>query len=233
VTDQNKEQFYLKTEFLERIAHELRGPAGVTLGALDEIDLALSDGNNSIEHLRPLFTMARRGVYRILRTSERLQRTAQLEKGTLDESRMPVDIKGLVSMAMDATKLVEARSNISVNFKPPALPFLVFVNSPLLVIAIAELILNAIRNADKKVTIEIKKTVENSVELWIIDDGNGFSGPWNRRFTTQSRRQGLGLSLSLVDDVIRAHDGNFFVEPAIHSNPPGARMRISLPLVMQ
>jgi signal transduction histidine kinase len=27
---------YLKTSFLEALAHELRGPSGVTLGALDD-----------------------------------------------------------------------------------------------------------------------------------------------------------------------------------------------------
>ena len=52
---------YLRTEFLERVAHELRGPSGVTLGAIDEMELLLGEDS---EKVKPLLSMARRGIRR-------------------------------------------------------------------------------------------------------------------------------------------------------------------------
>lgn len=55
-------QAYLRTTFLERIAHELRGPAGVAAGALDEIERVMGAQGDEV---RPFFSMARRGLRRI------------------------------------------------------------------------------------------------------------------------------------------------------------------------
>src|SRR5690606_33938923 len=82
---------YVRTELLERIAHELRGPAGVTLGALDEIERVLASVEG--EDARALLLMARRGIRRILRTAERLTRTAQLEAGPVQLSSAHHDVR--------------------------------------------------------------------------------------------------------------------------------------------
>src|SRR5689334_21052599 len=99
---------YLRTELLERIAHELRGPAGVTLGALDELEHALDDAQRDQHKL--LFAMARRGARRVLRTAERLTRTAQLEgSGIHAVPTAPTDLRGIVKQATEDAEAVEGR----------------------------------------------------------------------------------------------------------------------------
>src|SRR4051812_42731051 len=88
---------YLRTELLERIAHELRGPAGVTLGALDELEHAL--GAQAVEQNQMLFAMARRGARRVLRTAERLARTALLESASQHITPVPSDLGKIVKQA--------------------------------------------------------------------------------------------------------------------------------------
>ncbi|RYE87602.1 MAG: hypothetical protein EOO75_14265, partial [Myxococcales bacterium] len=105
------ENAYLRTQFLERVAHELRGPAGVTLGALAELEAALGD---RAAEFTPLLTMARRGVNRIVRSAERLQQTGQLSARRADFSRLEVDVAPLVGRAVTEAEGLEARRKVQV-----------------------------------------------------------------------------------------------------------------------
>lgn len=58
------------SDVLAHLAHDLRGSAGVILGALHELEVALGDGAREHE---AMFAMARRGVARIAVTANRLQ----------------------------------------------------------------------------------------------------------------------------------------------------------------
>ena len=108
----DESQTYLRTEFLERIAHELRGPAGVTRGALDEIERAL--GPRAAE-VKPFFAMARRGINRILRSADRLQRTAHFELRRENAARVPTDLRHIAAEATREAEEIESRRNIRVD----------------------------------------------------------------------------------------------------------------------
>ena len=216
---------YIKTEFLERIAHELRGPAGVTLGALDELDLALGSDSARVANL---ISMARRSVQRVLRTAERLQRTAQLESGDVEWQREQRDLRDIVRAAVVSVEAVEARKGIAIVVAPCENACMVDVDVAWVTSAVTELLLNAIRNA--KTTAEIGTSeLDGEVRVSVRDDGAGFSGPINQRFTPTSRRQGLGLSMSLVNDVATAHGGKLIIEETPAGEKSGARVHLSFP----
>ncbi|MFZ5896164.1 MAG: sensor histidine kinase [Myxococcota bacterium] len=217
---------YLKTEFLERIAHELRGPAGVTLGALDELDLALGSDSARVANL---IAMARRSVQRVLRTAERLQRTAQLEAGEVDWQRETRDLRDVVRAAIVSVEGLEARKGISVVVSLPDSACPAEVDLTWVTAAFSELLLNAIRNA--KTTAEVSVTQSGAeVRVTFSDDGPGFSGPVNKRFTPSGRRQGLGVSLSLVSDVAEAHGGKLIIDQQEGEDRKGARVHLTFPL---
>lgn len=56
--------------FLERAAHDIRGPAGVTLGALSELEQSL--GAEITPAQSSLLSMARRGMKRVLAVADQL-----------------------------------------------------------------------------------------------------------------------------------------------------------------
>jgi len=218
---------YLKTEFLERIAHELRGPAGVTLGALDELDLALGSESARVANL---LAMARRSVQRVLRTAERLQRVAQLEAGDVEWQRERRDLRDIVRAALVTVEGLEARKGIAVVVALSDTACMAEVDVPWVTSAVTELVLNAIRNA--KTTAEVNTALrDNEVRVSVTDDGGGFSGPVNKRFAPSGRRQGLGVSLSLVNDVARAHGGQLIIDPPEGEGKKGGSVHLSFPFL--
>jgi signal transduction histidine kinase len=200
-------QAYLRTTFLERIAHELRGPAGVAAGALDEIERIMGA---QADEVRPFFSMARRGLGRILRSADRLQRTAHFEGHARGGTQTPTDLRQLVAAAVREAEELEARRGVRVQVTACEQPCLVVADVPWVRAAVAELVCNAIRFARTNVSIDTR-LVDREASVTVIDDGPGFTGPVPRRFEPPFPRAGLGLSLPLVNDVVQAHGGRLSI----------------------
>jgi signal transduction histidine kinase len=222
----DRAHLYLRTTFLERIAHELRGPAGVAAGALDEIERAA--GSEATE-LKPFFAMARRGISRILRSADRLERTAHFEGRAPGGSRGPTDLRHLVAQAVREAEDLEARRGIRVQVAATDLPCLVLADVPWVRAAIAELVCNAIRYARTSVGVETA-LADGKARVTVTDDGPGFAGPVPHRFEPPFPRAGLGLSLPLVDDVVRTHAGEIAFRDRKSEGVSGTEVIVTLAL---
>ncbi len=216
---------YVRTEFLERVAHELRGPAGVTLGALDELELLMAEGSKDTA---ALLAMARRGVRRVLHTAERLQRTGWLERGDVQWAFVPVDLELLVHNAVRSAEQLEARRGVVVTTAGPEVPTFVHVDEPWMSLALAELVMNALAHARRAVHVASSAT-DDGVEISVTDDGAGFAGAPPPRFHPPRALRGLGLSLSLAGDVVMAHGGAIDLDVADDGTFRGARVRFLVP----
>lgn len=220
---------YLRTELLERIAHELRGPAGVTLGALDELEHAL-DGAQ-LEQNKVLLAMARRGARRVLRTAERLTRTALLEAGSA-LSRAPGDVAAICAQSVAESEQIEGRASVRVKTSFPDLPVLADIDASWLGLALAELVSQAIRCARRHVEVRVA-VVGDHIEVHVEDDRIALIPPPEQRFVTLEDRRDAALGWPLVCDVARAHAGTLRSE-ALHSEVgavKGARTTLTLPLL--
>jgi signal transduction histidine kinase len=198
---------YLRTTFLEALAHELRGPSGVTLGALDELELAL--GENAQQHAA-LFAMARRGVRRVLRTADRLSRTAQLEQSGPILSREETDLVTLVERATKEAELVEARRGVKLDLTMPEGRCMALVDPTWLGAAMAELVGAGLRSARKAVLIELQRAGD-AYRFVVCDDGVAAHLPRLRRFEPQDDRRDAGLAFPLAKEVAEAHAGELSV----------------------
>jgi signal transduction histidine kinase len=196
---------FLRTEFLDRIAHELRGPAGVTLGALDEIELALGD---AAEQSRPFLAMARRGAYKVLRTADRLTRTALLEGG-VQFHLVATDLRQLVRQAgVDAFRL-EERAKVQLDVVLPEEPITISMDAGWVQSAVTELISHAMHRAKSLVSVSITK----DHALVITNDGaNDTASIHTQRFESRADRRDAGLALPLAREVAHAHGGSFIIE---------------------
>jgi signal transduction histidine kinase len=200
---------YLRTELLERIAHELRGPAGVTLGALDELEHSL--GSDTVEQNRMLFAMARRGARRVLRTAERLARTALLESASPHISPVPSDVRAIVKQASEDAELTEGRSSVRVKLNLPEQPCLCEADGGWLSVALSELVSQAIRCARREVEVNVECGA--SLTIRVSDDRTVVMEPPPDRFVALDDRRDAALGWPLVCDVARAHGGNLVTEP--------------------
>lgn len=198
---------YMKTSFLEGLAHELRGPSGVTLGALDELELALGDKAGSYASL---FAMARRGVRRVLRTADRLSRTSQLELSGPVLSLEPVDLNGLVERALREAELVEGRRGVTTEFKRWSAPLFLRADANWLGAAAAEVIGAALRSARRSILVELQDGTE-SARIIVCDDGVSTNAPRLRRFEPSDDRRDTGLGFPMIKEVIDAHGGELSI----------------------
>jgi signal transduction histidine kinase len=198
---------YLKTSFLEALAHELRGPSGVTLGALDELELAL--GDNAAQYAS-LFAMARRGVRRVLRSADRLSRTAQLELSGPVLSLEPIDLNGLVERALREAELVEGRRGVTSELKRWASPLFLRVDANWLGAAVAEVIAAALRSARRSILVELQESAE-SARIIVCDDGVATNAPRLRRFEPSEDRRDTGLGFPMIKEVLDAHGGELSI----------------------
>jgi K+-sensing histidine kinase KdpD len=219
---------FLCTEFLERVAHELRGPAGVTLGALDELEHAL--GEDVVAQNRTLFAMARRGARRVLRTADRLTRTAQLEGGTAHVTRMPADLRALVRQAVQDAELIEGRSSVKVTLRLPDEPSASEVDGAWLSIALMELVAQAIRCARRDVEVSLQARGKQ-VRLTVGDDRVAVMDMPSARFVPLQDRRDSALNWPLVNDVARAH-GATLAQETLHDQGGAVRgFRVSLDFI--
>jgi signal transduction histidine kinase len=217
---------YLRTEFLERIAHELRGPAGVIQGALRELEHAL--GPEAEAHQR-FFAMARRGVQRIVRSADRLQQTGLCERGKVPIQLTRCDLAALVRQSVAEAEALERRRKIAISLDLPRDPLLCTVDARWVGIAVYEVASNAIRYARERVHVELS-TLDSQLQVVFRDDSATRANFAPLRFAPPPEVRGLGLALAIVRDVIEAHGGYLEIDAGRSTDENlGTEVRLYLP----
>ena len=186
-----------------RIAHELRGPAGVALGAAAELLRRHPD--------EQFIGMMRRGLERVLRVADRLSRSSALERGLVSFNMSSDDLRQLVKQEVTRVREIENRSGIAVEVDLPDTPVIMEFDPEWLTFCVGEVVVNAIQHARKKVRI----TIEAGPTLVVEDDGPGFREETDFSFNAvPNPRRGVGLSLAIVNHVLAVgHKGSLTAQP--------------------
>jgi signal transduction histidine kinase len=218
---------YLRTSFLERVAHELRGPLGVIDGAVQELEAALGEraGEN-----RALIDMMRRGIRKLARTADRLQQTGVCERAQLELELQRCDLANLVRSSVQEATSTEGRKMIRVQLDVPVDPHICEVDERWIGIAVYEIASNAIRHAREQVTVSLEQDGDG-FQVSFVDDNRNATEFEPLRFRAPREARGLGLALAIVRDVLAAHGGSLRIERAENGNPNGdSRTRVSMRL---
>lgn len=207
---------HLRTQFLRRIAHDIASPTGVTLTVLEEL---ANEGAPRPE----LVAMARRSLRRLMRLSEHLALVAELEAGPLEPELGTSDVRALAKQALDDALAIDGRKDVVATSDLPASALVLDADGRLLLVALREVIGNALRLASSRVTLSLTLKDE-AVVVRVDDDGPGFAqdarAHFGRRFTGHPTR-GLGLSLSMAVEIVEAHGGT--IDVVSSQLPPGRK----------
>jgi signal transduction histidine kinase len=206
-----------KDEFLAMLGHELRNPLAPMLTTLELMRLR-GTKTNDVDVLH-------RQVRHLTRLVDDLLDVSRIARGMLELRRRDLDLSTVVDAALEmTTPLIEQRGHRVVTDVAPAT---IHGDPHRLAQAVANLIMNAAKYSDAGSEIRIlTRRSGKLVELVVDDDGVGIApemmatvfDAFVQQPQTLARSQGgLGLGLSIVKGLIKAHGGAVHA----HSDGPG------------
>jgi signal transduction histidine kinase len=223
--------FVHQRQFLDDVAHELRTPITIAQGHLDllgddpderaETVAVITDELGRMNrYVNDLLLLAKAEVHEFLHLG-------------------PIDLADLVEAVEQKVDGLDARRWI-VDIAPRPGELAIIGDRDRLVQAVLNLAGNAVQHTESDDEIGIGVAADGPpatpVRIWIRDTGPGiepaaFEQLFQRRFrgaASRSRRvEGMGIGLSIVDAVARAHGG---YAAASHEPEGGARFTIHLPI---
>ena len=204
-------------ELTGAIAHEINQPLGAILSNADTADLLLASGADRRDALREILADIRRDDLRASTVIQRLR--ALLAKQPVE--RQPFDLNGAVREMESVLRPEARRRGVALDVQSAA------TAAPLVGdrVQIQQVLLNLVLNALEAVNglPEARRTVAVSVErdaghviLVVRDRGHGIAPEhlpklFDSFFST--KRQGMGLGLSIARTLVEANGGHIWAEP--------------------
>lgn len=228
ITDSRQiEELLRRTERLQAVAelgaslaHEIKNPLASIRSAVEQLaGSALSDHDKATLN-RLVLTESNR-VSRLLSEFMEFSRVELRKRGPVDFAKVTSDAIGLVAQHPDA------QGGTRIEYRPPAVPYIVKGDPDLLHRAVFNLVLNAVQHAGAKGQVQVELVDANAaavpgsaamhdpVRLTVRDDGPGIPEDdiprvFDPFYTT--RQGGTGLGLALVHRAVEAHNGTILVD---------------------
>jgi PAS domain S-box-containing protein len=218
-------------ELTASIAHEINQPLGAIISYADAADLLLESAPASLAQVRKILEYIRRDD---LRASEVIRRLRALLRKDEMEMR-PVDVNDLASDVLLLIRPEARRRHVTIQTQFAA-------NLPLVrgdKVHLQQVLLNLLLNGmeamadmpgEKRLTVRTALDQGGSVEIAISDVGAGIAQDRLPRLFEpffSTKKNGMGLGLSLARSLIEAHGGHIWAE---NNSPAGATFRFVLPI---
>jgi len=218
-----------RRQLLANLVHELGRPLGAIRSAIQAL---LKGANNDPQLSSDLLTGLDSETARLQRLLDDLARLHDQVLGKLELNREAIQLNEWLVSALSAWKTVAREKGIVWEVEiPQDLPVMV-IDSDRMVQAIGNLLSNAIKftPAGGKVTTTVK-FIDDQLIIQVTDTGLGvpieeqnkifqpfYRGAHGRRIV-----QGMGLGLSIAQDIVTAHGGEIDLQ-----STPGAGSRFTL-----
>jgi len=230
-----KEANDAKTKFLASMSHEIRTPINAIVGFTEQLSLTQLNESQS------------RYVDNILYAGENLRKTAndildlkKIEEGLIKFASEPFNLKQQIHSTVDLFSLEASSKNLRIVCEvSDDFPENVAGDSLRCSQIIANLIQNAVKFTDKgSVTINALKIKEEihevTVKIEVRDTGKGISesekgfifDAFSQSNQHTSTNNGLGLGLSIANDIVNAMGGDISVSD---NTPQGSCFTVILP----
>lgn len=246
-----------KDEFLATLAHELRNPLAPIRNTLQILTLT-ADGNEMVTSSVDLMT---RQVNQLVRLIDDLLDVSRISRGTVQLRPERIDLRAVVEQAVDASRPLYQADGRVLTVELPPTPLYIQGDMTRLIQVVSNLLNNAAKftNEGGRVWLTLERVDEepnpNTVRgraartsgpaspayrLRVRDDGIGIATDQLERIfelfaqadaTLERSRNGLGLGLTLVRQLVELHGGRV----AAHSEGlgRGSEFTVHLPALAE
>ncbi|MBU1274434.1 MAG: PAS domain S-box protein [Proteobacteria bacterium] len=209
----------LKDQFLTTLSHELKTPLVSLKGFLQ----LLRQGKASGEQGQNYLEICWRNLGKLETQINNLLDLARLSHSKEQYSMEPVDLSGLVRTEAENLQAAAAERKVRLDLsKLPRQEMRVMGNHGKLVQLVDNLLVNAIKynKESGEVSLELRREGPRVV-LRVADSGVGidrermaviFNRFYQANLSGTGRLEGLGIGLSLVQEIVKLHNGNIRVE---------------------
>lgn len=226
-----------KTEFLNRMSHDIRTPINGILGMLNIADRSA----NNLQKQEEAREKIRISASHLLSLVNDVLEISKLESGKVIFSNEVFDMEKLIEECKEIIEVKAEELEVRINFMNELGENTKWIGSPL---HISQIILNITGNALKfnklggivNCTIKYEKTECDAIQLIIEDTGIGISEeflphiyePFSQAVTgARSKYEGSGLGMSITKKLVEQMNGKIFVESQLGV---GTTFEVVLPL---
>ncbi|MFS8478764.1 MAG: SpoIIE family protein phosphatase [Micromonosporaceae bacterium] len=202
-----------KTAFFSNVSHEFRTPLTLLLGPLEEV---LGDTTALSGPHRDRVRVAHRSALRVLRLVDTLLTFARLESGRARASYEPVELAGLTTELASMFRSAVERAGLVLTVDCPPLREPVYVDRQMWETIILNLVSNAFKHTFVgRIDVTLREA-DGAAELTVRDTGIGIPAEqiphlferFHRVPGVRARtREGSGIGLSLVSELVALHGG--------------------------
>ncbi|HUQ04689.1 MAG TPA: ATP-binding protein [Kofleriaceae bacterium] len=220
-----------KDEFLAMLGHELRNPLAPIVTA---VHLMRQRGGLAID--REL-TVVERQSQHLVRLVDDLLDVARITRGKVELKKEVIDVAAVVAKALEMARPLLDQNRHCLDLDVPFDDLRVFGDPARLAQVIANLVTNAAKYTDPGGNIRIRaRCVDGEVELRVSDNGIGiapdilphvFDMFVQERQGIERSQGGLGLGLSIVQNLVKLHGGSVSAESGGRGR--GSEFTIRLP----
>jgi CheY-like chemotaxis protein len=210
----------IKEDFLAVVSHELRTPLAPMMLWLKALRAGGAGDALRARAIEALDTCLKVQVAMI----DDLVDVARGRHGKLRIERLPMDLQTSVGAAIEALAPSSAAKHVSLALEVDSAPAWVLGDATRLQQVTANLLSNAIKFTPEGGHVAVSiRSLGNSVELRVRDDGTGIAAdklervfePFRQYDRSPARRHGgLGLGLSIVEQLVAQHEGRVVAESA-------------------
>ncbi len=217
IRDVSNEEYIhrLLGDFIANITHEFRTP----LAALEASSELLLDNldNLSRADLEELLVSLNLGIINLQTLIDNLIEAASIEAGRFKVSLQPVSFERILKDALGIIDPLAEKYSLKLISQPVDPAVFVMADQRRTVQALVNLLSNAVKHSPESGLVQIRHAiVDQQLRIDVMDEGSGIpAGQHNnlfRRFAhldteNERARQGAGLGLSVVKEIVEAQQG--------------------------
>ncbi|WP_373523515.1 ATP-binding protein [Aquiflexum sp.] len=222
----------LKSNFLSNISHEIRTPLNGILGSTENIILQRKQDEELVSQLE----IIQESGERLLSTINSILDLSKLEAQKMEVVYKETNINEFLAKILLPLKGMAMRKGLLISTKYETQPLVGLIDQRYFEMILNNLVSNAIKYSNEGMITVKLKSVGDSLELEVIDNGIGMSEDFQKKLFSPFEQEsngyirnfeGTGLGLTITKNLINLLGGSIIIESA---KDKGTKTKVILPL---